>query len=119
MIRLSGCSFFSASSWWRARLIISSLCSWAKSPRSVTTPAGNLSLMRRQAAHSSSIGTFALRPPLPAPCVIEGPALRADRALMQLLPALVWIEDVILLSVSSDAAGRSWPQRSRIRLLHH
>jgi hypothetical protein len=57
-----------ASSWWRARRIISSLCSRAKSPRNITPPSGKLSLMRWQPAHSSSTAPSALathrqRPP--------------------------------------------------------
>ena len=64
------------------------------------------------------IGTFVLRPPLPAPLVIDCAALRADRALRQLLPALVWIGHVILLSVSRDAAGCSCPLWRRVRLPH-
>jgi hypothetical protein len=62
--------------------------------------------------------TFALRPPLPAPLVIDRVALWADRAVMQLLLTLVRIEDVILLGMPRDAACRSWPLRPQVRLLH-
>ena len=62
--------------------------------------------------------TFALRDPSPAPLVVDGVALRADRTLTKLLLTLVRIEDVILLRVSCDAARCSWPLRPWVRLFH-
>ena len=50
--------------------------------------------------------------------MINGTALRAERALMRLLLSLVRIQDVILLGMSGDAARGSWLLRPEIRLLH-
>jgi len=53
------------------------------------------------------VGTFVLRPPLPAPLMIDRATLRADRAVRQLLPELVRIQEMILLGMPGDAARRS------------
>src|SRR5271169_4211894 len=100
------------------RLIISSLCSRAKSPRNVTTPAREF-VVDAPAGRAHFFGdTFALRDPSPAPLVVDGAALRADRTLVQLSLMLVRIENVILLRTSCDAARCSWPLRPRVRLFH-
>ena len=49
--------------------------------------------------------------PSPVPFVIDRTALRADRTLMQLLLALVGVENVVLLGASRDAPRLPWVPR--------
>src|SRR5271166_1041260 len=60
---------------------------------------------------STELLVSGLRPrhPLPAPVVIDGAALRADRALKQLLLSLVRVEDMILLGVPGNPTTGSRP----------
>jgi hypothetical protein len=81
MMRSRGCSCFSASSWWRARRIISSLCSRGE----ITAQChhtGREFVVDAPTGRAQFFGdAFALRDPSPPPLVIDGAALRADRTL--------------------------------------
>jgi len=97
---------------------MSSFCWRSTAPRNSTTPAGNLSLMRRQAGQSAFWPLLGLAPPLPASLVIDCAALSADGVVLQLLLLLIRIQDVIFLGMSSDPANGSKPARAQVRLLH-
>ena len=64
------------------------------------------------------VAVLGSRPPLPPTLLIDRPTLWADGVVSQLLLALIRIQDVIFLGMSSDPASGSRPVWAQVCLLH-